>query len=222
MTTGPGVTSEVGETVARRRWIVATPWPAIGLIVVVGLGAGALTQIGQSVLPSGFGQAANAISPWLLVAFALGAVMPAWRWAAIAGVASMLLALVGYYGMVELRFGYGASTSSVVFWGLGALVGGTVFGVAGRAWRDERPWYRAVAIGLLAAVTIAEGVYLIGILTEPLVGVVFIAAGLSVPPLAGRSTADTRRGYLATVPALFLGLAGYTVFGLIYGWTATL
>jgi Family of unknown function (DUF6518) len=134
----------------------------------------------------------------------------------------MLFALVGYYGMVELRFGYGAGSGSLVFWGIGALVGGTVFGLAGRAWRDERPWHRAVAIGLLAAVTIAEGVYLIGILTEPLIGVVFIAAGLSVPPLIGRSAADSRRGYLATVPALALGLLGYTVFSWIYGWTASI
>ncbi len=190
--------------------------------MIAGLGAGALTQIGQSVLPAGFGQAANAISPWLLVAFALGSVMPSWRWAAAAGIGSMLLALAGYYGLIEIRFGYGASSGSIVFWGIGALAGGSVFGIAGRAWRDDRPWYRGVAIGLLAAVTIAEGVYLIGILTEPLVGVMFIAAGVSVPPLVGRSAADSRRGYIAMIPALALGLLGYTVFGLIYGWTATL
>jgi Family of unknown function (DUF6518) len=214
--------STASESVATRPRPVATPGPAVALIVVAGLVSGVLTQIGQSILPPGFGQAANAISPWLLVAFALGSLMPSWRWAAVAGVGSMLVALVGYYGMVELRFGYGGGTGSIVFWGVGALAGGTVFGIAGHWWRDDRPWHRAIGIGLLAAVTIAEGVYLIGVLTEPIVGVMFIAAGVSIPPLVGRSTGDSRRGYLATVPALALGLAGYTVFGWLYGWTSPL
>ena len=84
----------------------------LGIITVVGLATGTLTQIGQSTLPDGWSQAANAMSPWLLVAFALGAAMPDRRWAAVAGVAALLLSLVGYYLMIELRYGYGGSRGS--------------------------------------------------------------------------------------------------------------
>jgi hypothetical protein len=40
---------------------------------------GAVTQLGQSALPGGWSQAANAISPWLLAAFLVGAAMPGRR-----------------------------------------------------------------------------------------------------------------------------------------------
>ena len=102
---------------------------------------------------------ANAITPWLLVAFLLGSAMPDTRWAVAAGAGALLLALVGYYGMVQLRYGYGGGTGSWIFWGLGALVGGPVFGVAGHWWRGPVHRRRAIAIGLLGAVAVAEGAY---------------------------------------------------------------
>jgi hypothetical protein len=107
------------------------------LVLVVGLATGRVTQFGQSVLPDGWSQAANAISPWLLVAFLVGSAMPGWRAAAIAGSGTLVLALVGYYAATTLRFGIGGGTPSLVFWGLGAVVGGPVFGGAGWWWRHD-------------------------------------------------------------------------------------
>jgi hypothetical protein len=190
----------------------------VGLIAAVGLLAGVATQLGQSLLPDGVSQAANSISPWLLVAFLLGSRMPDRRWAALAGFGALAFALLGYYGMVQLRFGYGGSTGALVLWGIGALVGGPVFGVAGWTWRFEDGWRRSTAIGLLAAVAIAEGGYLFGILPEPAVGVAFILVGLCVPLVLGRGTAERARAYLAVVPALALGVIGYIAFL----WLATL
>ena len=113
---------------------------------------------GRAILPDGWSQAANAISPWLLVAFLLGSTMPDDRWAAAAGVGTLLLALVGYYAMVELRYGYGAGTGALIFWGAGAAIGGPVFGVAGHWWRTSASHRRrAAAIGLLAAVVHRRG-----------------------------------------------------------------
>jgi len=190
----------------------------VGLIAAVGLLAGVATQLGQSLLPDGVSQAANSISPWLLVAFVLGSRMPDRRWAALAGFGALAFALLGYYGMVQLRFGYGGSTGALVLWGIGALVGGPVFGVAGWTWRFEDGWRRATAIGLLAAAAIAEGGYLIRILPEPAVGAAFILVGLCVPLVLGRSTVDRARAYLAVGPALALGVIGYIAFL----WLATL
>jgi hypothetical protein len=190
----------------------------IALIAAVGLLAGVATQLGQSLLPDGISQAANSISPWLLVAFLLGSRMPDRRWAALAGFGALAFALLGYYGMVQLRFGYGGSTGALVLWLIGALVGGPVFGVAGWTWRFEDGWRPSIAIGLLAAVVIAEGGYLIGILPQPAVGVAFIVVGLCVPLVFGRSAVERARAYLAVVPALALGVIGYIVFL----WLATL
>jgi hypothetical protein len=105
------------------------------LVVIVGLATGVVTQLGQSVLPTGWSQAANAISPWLLVAFLAGSWMSKRGAAIAAGIATLLFALVGYYAMTELRYGIGGGTGSLVRWGLGACVGGPVFGAAGQAWR---------------------------------------------------------------------------------------
>ena len=194
----------------------------IGLIVLVGLATGALTQFGQGILPDGWSHAANSISPWLLVAFLLGSTMPADRWAAAAGIGTLLLALVGYYAMIELRYGYGAGTGALIFWGAGAAIGGPVFGVAGHWWRTSASHRRrAAAIGLLAAVFIAEGLYLVLILPGPAVGVGFAAVGAAVPLVFGRSRDDRLGGYVAIVPALLLGALGYIVFQWLYAFTTT-
>lgn len=74
--------------------------------------------------------------------------------------ATLVFALVGYYGMVQVRFGYGGSSGALALWSAGALVGGSVFGVLGPWWHDANRWRRAVAVGLLAAAAIAEGAYL--------------------------------------------------------------
>ena len=194
----------------------------IGLIVGVGLATGALTQVGQSVLPDGWSQAANAISPWLLVAFLVGAVMPDRRWAVAGGILVLLLALVGYYAMIQLRYGYGGGTGSWVFWGLGAVVGGPVFGLAGRSWRVGSQGQRVVAIGLLCAVAVTEGIYHRIVLDEPEVAAGFVIAGLLVPLVFGRSARDRIGGYLAAIPIMGLGAIGYVVFIWIYDRTSGL
>jgi hypothetical protein len=204
------------------RALLTVPWPGVFVVAIVGLATGVLTQLGQGILPDGWSQVANAISPWLLVAFFVGAALPTTRWAAVAGVAVLLLAVVGYYAMIELRYGYGASRSSLVLWGIASLAGGPVFGVAGRWWRDQREWKRAAALGLVGAVFVAEGAYLILILPEPAVGIGFVLVGLAMPLLLGRSWPDRGRGYVAMVPALALGAAGYVALTLVNGVTATI
>lgn len=183
----------------------------VGRIVVVGLATGILTQLGQSLLPDGASQVANAIAPWLMVAFLTAATMPDARWAVLAGIGTMLLALIGYYLMIELRFGYGGGTGSLVLWASGALAGGGVFGLAG-GWRAAGDWRGPAAIGLLAAVWIAEAGYRILILDETVLGAVFIFVGVLVPLVLGRTRSDRIRSYLWIVPALALGVLGYAAF----------
>jgi hypothetical protein len=189
-----------------------TPATRVALIVVAGLATGVLTQIGQGALPGDWSQLANAITPWLLVAFLLGSVMPDTRWAVGAGAGALLLALVGYYVMVQLRYGYGGGTSSLIIWGLGAVVGGPVFGVAGHWWRGPVHRRRSLAMGLLAAVAIAEGAYNLLVVDHASVGAALIVLGLLVPLVFGRSRQDRLGGYVAIIPSLALGALGYLVF----------
>jgi hypothetical protein len=200
--------------------VTTTPATRVALIVAVGLATGVLTQVGQGSLPGEWSQLANAITPWLLVAFLLGSVMPDTRWAVAAGAAALLLALVGYYGMVQLRFGYGGGTGSWIFWGLGAVVGGPVFGVAGYWWRGPIHRRRAIAISLLGAVAIAEGAYNLLVVDHATVGVAFIVAGLLVPLVFGRSREDRLGGYVALLPCIALGALGYVVFTWVASATA--
>ncbi len=194
----------------------------VGLVLCVGLATGALTQLGQSVLPDGWSQAANAISPWLLVAFLLGSTMPDRPRAALAGFGGLAFALVGYYALVELRYGYGGATGSLVLWGLAAVVGGPVFGVAGRSWRAGSPRRRAAALGLVVAVFVAEGAYNAVVIDHPGAGAGFLAVGLAVPLILGRTRTDRVHAYLAAVPALGLGAIGYLAFSWLAGLTAAL
>ena len=190
------------------------------LVLLVGLATGVVTQVGQSVLPTGWSQAANAISPWLLVAFLAGSSMPSRASAITAGIVTLVLALVGYYATTQIRYGIGGGTGSLVFWGLGALTGGPVFGLAGRLWRTGTDLLRPIALGLLAAVAIAEGIYHAVVLVEPSVGAGFVVGGLLVPLVLGRTWQDRIRSYVAALPALGLGGLGYVAFTVIYGLTS--
>ncbi len=122
--------------------------------------------------------------------------------------------------MIQVRYGYGPSLGPLVFWGLGALVGGPVFGVAGHAWRAGPHRQRAAALGLLVAVAVAEGIYNAVVLEHPAVGAGFVLAGLAVPLVMGRSRDDRVAAYVAAIPALALGALGYLAFAWLNGLTA--
>jgi hypothetical protein len=194
-----------------------TPWARLAVAAGTGLVVGALTQLGQGLLPGDTSQAANAISPWLLVAFLVASTMPRPAWAVVAAIITLGGLLVGYYALVQLRFGYAGSTFSYLFWGAGALAGGVVFGLAGWAWRrDPRGFVRALAIGLMAGVFVGDAIYESVVLGKVGIGVVFAIVGLALPAILGRSRADRLGGYVAIVPALALGALGYVVFIALY------
>ena len=133
-------------------------WPAaarVGLVAVTGLAAGAATSILQKYLDSPWDSLVNAASPWLAVMFAAGCWWRRWPAAAVAGLATGLLELAGYYGTAHAR-GYPAGTSIVVFWAVCAVVGGPVFGVAGATWWRGRGRLRDLATSVLPASFLAE------------------------------------------------------------------
>ena len=99
----------------------------------------------------------------------------------------------------RLRLGYGGSTGALVLWGIGAVVGGPSSGSpAGPG--GTRRMAAGGAIGLLAAVAIAEGDYLIGILPESAVGSASSSSGSSCRSSSG-GRCRAAAGILAVVPA---------------------
>ena len=190
-------------------------------ILVAALAAGLLlgvaTQFLQGILPGPLNWLANSMSGWLVPAFAVGALAPAARLAAIPGPVLLYGALAGYQLAAHLRFGYGMSTTILLFWSVGAVVGGAVFGLAGWTWRHGGDRGKAAATGLLAALLLAEGFYLWSILPDPATGVLFAAVGLAVPTLIGGSWRGRALGYAALVPCLALGAVGYAAMFVLLG-----
>ena len=176
-------------------------WRQAGLVVVAGLATGVLTQLGQGILPEGWSQAANAISPWLLVAFLVGSTMSTCLVRRSPGSACSLLALVGYDLAILVQYGYGPSLGPRVLWGTGAIVGGLVFGTAGRWWRAGRigsaPW----GSGCSSRSSSRRGSTTRSSSRTRPSGAGFVIVGLLVPLILGRSRDDRIGAYVAAPPS---------------------
>lgn len=129
--------------------------PRVGFIALAGIGTGVLTLLGPGVLDAGWNRLANSGAIWLMVGFLVGSRMPSVGWAVAAGVGTLIGAVAGYYMAANLS-GTGVSMSAVAIWIGAAIVGGPVYGIAGRWWHDERRSRRAAAIALMGGILSAE------------------------------------------------------------------
>lgn len=130
----------------------------LAFALVIGLFAGALTDILQARVTGSFAGLVNAVSPWLVPAFAAGATARRRRTAAVSGIIACLAELAAYTVTAETR-GYAQSVAYVVFWGVGGLVGGAVFGYAGFSWRHPVRRLSGLGPALLSAAFFAEAGY---------------------------------------------------------------
>ncbi len=179
------------------------------LVLVVGLVTGGLTLLGQAVLDGDWNRLANSGAIWVTVAFAVGAVMLSDREAAVAGTATLLLALVGYQ-LAAWVANASLGGSAFVIWSGTALVGGPVFGLAGRRWRADVGWTRVVAIALLGAVFVAEGANTLWAIPDlARAGWVEVVLGLGVPILLGRDRRERVTALVLLVPLSLLGMLAF-------------
>jgi hypothetical protein len=188
----------------------------IAVAAIVGLGVGIITSILQTYLNSPWDSVVNAASPWLTPMFFLGA---RWRrpWtAASTGLATGLLELVGYYTTASIR-GDAAGHSILLFWGVCAVVGGPVFGVAGWAWWRRFDWRGALGASALPAAFFAEALVAYAIrLHYGSSAILFAAIGTGAA--IGLSPFRHQRGQLVkwlllTFP---IGVAAEFVLGVVY------
>lgn len=158
------------------------------------------------MLDAKWNRLANSGAIWLAVAFAVGSRMASGREAAIAGIATLLLALVGYQ-LAARVVGASISGAGLVNWSGTALVGGPVYGFAGRRWEAGPGRGRILAIALLGAVFVAEGAYtLLAIPDLARTGWVEVIVGLALPVLLGRGVRERVAAVALLLPLALLGL----------------
>lgn len=159
-------------------------------VAVGGLVVGALTAIGQGVLPDVLAPMANSAGSWCAAAFALAALALSrteprtWLGAVLAAVA--LFAMVIGYALWSELSGNAAGSRLILFWGAAAVVVGPAVGAAAAWFRAADPTRVAVAAGVIAGILAGEAAY----------GLTVIAA-------------TTPAAYWAAQLALGLGIAGY-------------
>jgi hypothetical protein len=195
----PTTTAGTRGDLARRSLVVAA----------VGLAAGLLTLLGQAVLDDDWNRLANSGAVWLTVAFGVGAAMVSDRQAAVAGLGSLLMALLGYQLAASVAQAP-MSTSAVLIWSATAIVGGPVFGLSGRRWRSDRGRGRLLAMALLGAVYVAEGANtLLSIPELANAGWAEVIVGVGVPVVLGRDRAERLGALGLLVPLALLGVLVY-------------
>jgi hypothetical protein len=154
---------------------------------------------------------ANNIGVWLGIAFALGASARTIPTGALRGLIGLLAAVSAYYLLfATLGSGFraiGAGHAATV-WGTVALLAGPVLGGAGAVWRHGAGWPRSIAVAILSAALIAEGVVFGAgriarvdeLATDPaaLLFAAEVAVGAILPAVLLRP-GERLRGYLATV-----------------------
>lgn len=185
-------------------------------VIAVGVGVGIATSLLQPELSAPWFSLANAASPWLTPMFFLGAL---WRrpWgAALAGVTTGLLELLGYFATAGAR-GYAANHGLVLFWAACALVGGPIFGVGGWLWWRRPRRLGALGGALLPAAFFAEAAVIYGWELHYISSaVLFAAVGVGVLLLLGLRGWQHGRMALWLLIAFPAGVVAELVLGMVY------
>ncbi len=183
---------------------------AVMLALGVGISTGALTLVGQRLLPGQWNILANSGAVWLVPAFFVASRMRSLSWAVVAGAGALVATLLGYYASALLS-GIPESAYFIALWCGVALVAGPLYGAAGSWWRDARRSRRVLATALLGGVFVAEGTYLIVTLHYYGSGAAMTAAGVIGTAFLARGGKD-RVYSLCTLPAAAaLAYAAYQV-----------
>jgi hypothetical protein len=181
----------------------------IGIGVILGGLAWLADQLGYPwsvVIP------ANAIGAWVGVGFLLGTSARTVPTGALRGLIGLLTAVGTYYLLIAVLGAgiraIGASHAAMI-WGSVALVAGPIFGAAGGAWRHWSGWPRLVAVAVLSAALMAEGI-VFGLRVGDASRVLLTAEAVigALLPLLLLRPGERIRGYLTTfVLAIAGGLA---------------
>jgi hypothetical protein len=142
-----------------------TAWVGALFAVAVGLVLGALTDVGQSHLPSFAWSLANSGGSWVLVAFLVALRGSRVRESITQGTACLLALDVGFYLTAAAR-GVPLSAPAVAFWVFAALVVGPIVGLAAGWVRHGGPIRIGAGAGILAGFLTGESIYALHYLSQ--------------------------------------------------------
>jgi hypothetical protein len=137
----------------------------LGRVLLVGIGVGIVLGLaGRATdhVPGLIHWAGALGGPWLLGAFAAGALCGGRREGALAGAVAIVAGTAVYYAVfhwVEHATGLRYAAAAGVGWSIAGAVVGGLFGAAGALWR-EGGTARGVAAGVLAGGLVAESLLL--------------------------------------------------------------
>lgn len=125
---------------------------------LLGLGLGAFSVVGDTVPV--LAAAANAVGPWIVVAFVAGVVAGRPRVGAAAGSGTLVLAVATYYVGGRLLWGdsFVDPVRASAVWGFVAVVIGAPLGMAGGTWAGGDDRWRAPSVALLSGLMLAEAI----------------------------------------------------------------
>lgn len=194
------------------------PWLAAALVGAVGAANGLLTLLAFGTLGEGWNTLGNSGAIWLLVAFGVGALMPTAGLAVAGATAGLVGSVVWFYMAAHYLIGMPVSSAAIGIWLVAALVGGPLYGLAGRWWRRETDARHVLGLALIGGVFVAEGLStLLQNPRQPIVGWVELAIGVTVAVALARTRRDRVLGLLALPVVAALGIVAYAA---IYGTLA--
>ncbi|WP_424187152.1 DUF6518 family protein [Actinokineospora sp. G85] len=198
----------------------AMPRTAAITAVALGLPLGAVTFALQ-LTP--FGLVANSPAFWALWGFAAGAGVAAPVAGVLTAMATEALGLLAWYAIswATGNFEWSAGGALALGWGVGAVLAGTVFGLAGAWWRTQAPRPRleiatAVPIAVFACAAVYDFIVLEYVGTGAYNAVVALLLLVFLP----RTGHARVRAAVAAVPITLAGLLGGAAFLALLNATA--
>jgi Family of unknown function (DUF6518) len=131
------------------------------IVVLVAALAGALTPLGEHVLPASINSAANSSGPWATITFALVyASRLRGRTAAVLAAAALVVMDLSFFVFFD-GLGGDYSHRNLVFWIVIAIGVGPILGLCASWLRSPNERRQEVAVAAPSAVLIGEGVYML-------------------------------------------------------------
>jgi hypothetical protein len=163
----------------------AAAWRLWLIAIVAGLIAGSVSLIPYFATAGSAHLLGNSAAVWLACAFAVGAVADRPLRAAIAGALTLLVTLTAFAAGAAILYPANGVASAMLrvtgLWLAPAIIGGSLFGGLGRAWRAGAPFQQGLASAAMGGAFVAEAAYAsstgrVAALIEAFVGVALALA----------------------------------------------
>jgi Family of unknown function (DUF6518) len=190
---------------------------AVGALIGVLIGTG--TALAQPHVGQPWSALVNSSSPWLLGGFIAGALHRKRGPAALAGLATLLVAVAAYFAITDMLH-IPVLRDYILFWAACAVAGGPVAGYAGWAWRWGGPGAQGFGAAFLPGSFIAEafGAYGLRLHYEPGLTMFLLIGALLFALLAWPGTglgliAAPARGTVMVAWTAAFCVAGILIYG---------